>query len=283
MKKEIIPIFKSLVQGQEEFVRHLFSIYASKIGFEIIQIQKRFPDCIAIDKRNGRNEIVYVELEDDSMNFIYHGHNTQVQSVSHKCICVCWNNSNSIAVRNCVPGRQIEVVSLQELPNITFELIEPPTSENKLLQEKKIIVMYYNTRLNSNIDISFYQNINLYTTNSLNNLKNNSIPKGSKIIFIENNEFIAELTVEKYVYIEERPNNEKERLLYELATYPNGELAEPNLENDWNKSHVIYSNFRVFNPKVFREFIPNLREKQLPKGGGFTYITEEQYNDIVRK
>lgn len=41
--------------------------------------------------------------------------------------------------------------------------------------------------------------------------------------------------------------------------------------------------FKVYSPEVFREFIPSLKDKPLPIVGGFTYITEEQYNDVIKK
>jgi hypothetical protein len=48
--------------GKEEFVRHLFSMYAEELGFEIVNIQKAFPDCVAIDCRHSPRRFTEPEL-----------------------------------------------------------------------------------------------------------------------------------------------------------------------------------------------------------------------------
>ncbi|MFP4306288.1 MAG: hypothetical protein ACLFRG_14885 [Desulfococcaceae bacterium] len=70
MSKKRITYAKPEI-GKEEFVRHLFSMYSGELGFEIVNIQKAFPDCVAIDCRhNGRKKVNW-ESHGGSLNLSF--------------------------------------------------------------------------------------------------------------------------------------------------------------------------------------------------------------------
>jgi hypothetical protein len=82
-----------------------FGMYAHRMGFRVLSIQKGFPDCEAMrEVRPGKWQRVRIEFEYESRNFRKHRH-------SHKgCdVIVCWRHN----WKECPPG--LEVIELCRL------------------------------------------------------------------------------------------------------------------------------------------------------------------------
>ncbi len=53
----------------------LFGSLAAELGYFILHIQNGFPDCIALRRVHGGGcQLVKIELEYESRNFLKHGH-----------------------------------------------------------------------------------------------------------------------------------------------------------------------------------------------------------------
>jgi hypothetical protein len=100
------PLFKSgMLCGpeNENGVLFLFGMLAWRLGFAIKKVQQAFPDIIALRKIDERTwQEVRVELEEESRNFLYHGH-----SVSGADLIVCW--------RHNWPECPLEVIELSQV------------------------------------------------------------------------------------------------------------------------------------------------------------------------
>jgi hypothetical protein len=218
MKKHVV--YARPEEGLEEFTRHLFSMYSMEIGFEIIKIQKRFPDCTAIDTRKG-NKLVHIELEYEAGNFLYHGHDKQLCELPQgvDCIVVCWTDKGSSPIRKM----GIEVISLKDVLNI---VIAPIGLENIPPPEKPLYrIIGYNPKFASGKYFSDFENVKIFRTRI--KFKNNHLPKGSIIILYEKGKLIGEFTIIKYIWIERPPKSGYEKELYRLLTYPVSMSADP--------------------------------------------------------
>lgn len=73
----------------EQGVLFLFGAMARKLGFAVIRVQTGFPDCEAYrEVEPGRWQRVWIELEEESRNFLKHGHDPA------KChLIVCWRHN----------------------------------------------------------------------------------------------------------------------------------------------------------------------------------------------
>jgi hypothetical protein len=73
----------------EQGVLFLFGAVARKLGFAVIRVQTGFPDCEAYrEVEPGRWQRVWIELEEESRNFLRHGHDPA------KChLIVCWRHN----------------------------------------------------------------------------------------------------------------------------------------------------------------------------------------------
>jgi hypothetical protein len=73
----------------EQGVIFLFGAFARKLGFAVIQIRTAYPDCEAYrEVEPGRWQRVWLEFEEESRNFLKHGHDPT------KCrLIVCWSHN----------------------------------------------------------------------------------------------------------------------------------------------------------------------------------------------
>ncbi|MGF9891574.1 hypothetical protein ABEX78_23225 [Priestia megaterium] len=232
--------------GQEEFVRHLFSIYAKDLHFEIVNIQKAYPDVTAIDLREDRNKIVHIELEYKAGNFIKHGHEQQmIPGVD--VIVVCWDSQGIETI-----PENVEVIVLSE-PEFNFSY-EDPTLLHSIENNQRVDPIYkvipYVSSKAFGKPFDNFVNAKIFRTNI--RFKNNFLPKSSVIILSEKGKFIGEFTVLKYVYIDRKPESEYEKQLYSLINFPitEDENIINNLDFGWNRGHIIYTNFKKYDPPV---------------------------------
>jgi hypothetical protein len=233
--------FKSIIiPDSEESVRHLFSLHAKDLGFEILNIQKTFPDCTAIDLREEPAKEVDIEIEFDSSNFISHGHKEQMlQNREYKI--VCWTSRN----RNGIPPN-VEIIELEDKFKIVSK-VEKDIASN--IEEPIYRIISYNHEKNGQ-PIEIWEEIKIFRTNT--KFKDNMLPKGSVIVLHSKGKLVGEFTVAKYHYIENPPSNRKEKKFYELSAFPIGFSHQPsNRKNcDWLRGHIVYYNFRKYDPPV---------------------------------
>ncbi len=73
----------------EDGVNFLFGWMAQKLGFLVLRMQSPFPDCIAMRRVDDETwQLVVIELEYESRNFIAHGHDP-----SKVDLIVCWKHN----------------------------------------------------------------------------------------------------------------------------------------------------------------------------------------------
>jgi hypothetical protein len=74
---------------EEQGVIYLFGTMAERLGYVVLHIQKRFPDCEALRQvEEGMWQRVIIEFEYESRNFLKHMHEVD------KCdIIVCWKHN----------------------------------------------------------------------------------------------------------------------------------------------------------------------------------------------
>lgn len=228
--------------GQEEFVRHIFSKNAKELGFEIIKIQKAFPDCTALDIRNGRNKVVHIELEYRAGNFIRHGHDQQMKP-GEEYLVVCWQPEG----RNLIPAH-IECIVLQDTM-YNFEIRDPeldyPFSVEE--HEKPIYCVLPFVTSVAGRPFEQFENVTMFRNNH--RFEGKRLPKSSVIVLKENNMLIGEFTVLAYHYIEKPPETEYEKQLYALINYP-VTIVDDVLAEDWIRGHIVYTDFKVYRPSV---------------------------------
>ena len=265
-KKKIVYVKPEI--GQEEFARHIFSLYSKELGYEIINIQKKFPDCTAIDIK--RNKIIQIELEYEAGNFISHDHDKQMKP-DEEYLVVCWSDKGSEQVRK----KGIRVISLKNLLDIEFA--EVPDTIEQQIEKPLYRIIGYNSTFALGKDFSDFESVKIFRTNI--KFKENYLPKGSVIILYEKEKLIGEFTVMKYLYIEKAPESEYEKNLYQLLTYPVSINDDPtsNLEQ-WTKGHIIYTNFRVYDPPVPFAIL----QRNMSRGGSVN-VTFEEYRKIRGK
>jgi len=180
---------ESIIQPtSEESVRHLFSLHARELGFEILNIQKAFPDCIAVDLRKKQTREVDIEFEFDALNFVQHGHIDQMLP-NREYIIVCW----SFKSRKGIP-QKIEIIALEDI----VDIVSPIEREIQAAVEKPIykIISYNPTKHKQSIEI--WEEIKIFRTNA--KFKDNKIPKGSVIVLHSKGKLVGEFTVAKYHY-----------------------------------------------------------------------------------
>ena len=244
MKKKIVYAKPEI--GQEEFTRHVFSLYAKELGFEIINIQKKFPDCTAIDVRNGKCKLVKIELEYHAGNFISHGHLNQLTE-GESCIVVCWTSQGIKSIPS-----HIEVIVLSD-KKYNFEIRDPfldLTIDNDDEVEPLYRVINYVPSAARGKSFEEFERISMFRANV--KFKDNVLPKGSVIVLKEGRKFIGEFTVVSYHWFERPPQSDYEKKLYNLTTYP-VTINDEYTENDflhWTKGHMIYTDFKIYNPAV---------------------------------
>ena len=227
--------------GKEEFVRHIFSTFAQDLGFEIINIQKSFPDCTAIDRRNGEQIKTFIEFEYEAKNFVMHGHAEQMDE-GEKYIVVCWAGQGI----DQLPAN-VEVIVLSD-PIYKIDIREHPFENINPLRKPLYRIIGYNSNFANGLPFSYFENTCCFRTNI--KFKENYLPKGSIIILYEKGWLIGEFTVIKYFYIEREPKTRYEKNLYSLVHYPVTIDGSPLDYEVWLKGHIHYSNFKVYDPPV---------------------------------
>jgi hypothetical protein len=102
----------------EQGVLFLFGVMAEKLGFAILKVRREYPDCEAFRVLQGdRVELVKIELEYESRNFLKHLHDAK------KCdLIVCWRHNwpecplPVIELRRlCQPMPQLPIAEKQNL------------------------------------------------------------------------------------------------------------------------------------------------------------------------
>ena len=248
--------------GKEEFVRHLFSKHAYDLGFEIINIQKAFPDCTAIDLRDNNNGKVYIEFEYEAQNFIRHGHEEQMQK-DYKYIVVCWSGKGI----DLIPST-IETIVLSD-KKYKIDIKDYPVQANNEYDTPQYRIIGYNTNMASGLSFSAFENTKIFRTNI--KFKEDRLPKGSVIVLYEQGWLIGEFTVEKYVYIENPPKTKREKHFYKLVGYPITIDDNPLDFYNWLKGHIIYTGFKVYDPPV--NF--SLLDRNMSRGGSIILSFDE--------
>ena len=67
----------------------LFGTVAKEMGFMVFRLQTEFPDCEAFwEVEPGRWQLVRIEFEYESRNFLIHGHRLEGCD-----LIVCWKNN----------------------------------------------------------------------------------------------------------------------------------------------------------------------------------------------
>lgn len=229
--------------GKEEFVRHLFSMYAGELGFEIVNIQKAFPDCVAIDCRHNGRKKVNIELEYEAGNFALHGHDKQMDP-DETYLVVCWSPRGI----DLIPAG-IEVIVLSEdrykieVADYPADVLDGDESDQPLYR-----VIGFKTAMADEKPFSFFENTRMFRTNI--KFKDNHLPKGSVIVLYEKGWLIGEFTVEKFIHLERGPETDYEKRLYELISFPVTIDETPLVYDKWVKGHFLYNHFKVYDPKV---------------------------------
>ncbi len=249
--------------GKEEFVRHLFSIYAKELGFEIVNIQKAFPDCTAIDLRNNKRKRVSIEFEYEAQNFILHGHDKQMKE-GEEYIVVCWLSKGI----DQIPSN-IEVIVLRD-KKYRIEIAEIIDVIEVDGEKPLYRIIPYNPRVAYGKEFASFEDAKIFRTNI--RIKENRLPKGSVIVLYEKGWLIGEFTVVSYIYIEKRPETEYEMKLYRLISYPVTIAEDPLSDDKWTKGHIIYTGFKIYDPPV--DF--TLLGKNIAPGGRLLDFAELQ-------
>lgn len=85
----MLPTELLLAPTNEQGVLFLFGAVARKLGFAVLQVQTAYPDCRALrEVEPGRWQMVNIEIEHESANFLTHGHDPA------KChLIVCWSHN----------------------------------------------------------------------------------------------------------------------------------------------------------------------------------------------
>ena len=233
--------YESIINpDSEESVRHIFSLHAKDLGFEILNIQKSFPDCTAVDLRAEPVKEVDIELEFDASNFVLHGHKEQLLP-NREYIIVCWTSRN----RKGIPP-DIEIIALEDI----FEIVSPTEKAIAATIEKPLYrIISYNPQKN-NQPIEIWEEIKIFRTNA--RFKGNLLPKGSVIVLHSKGKLVGEFTVAKYHYIENPPSTKREKEFYRLSAFPIGFSHDPLIvkNNDWLSGHIVYYNFKKYDPPV---------------------------------
>jgi hypothetical protein len=227
--------------GKEEFVRHLFSLYAGALGFEILNIQKVFPDCTAIDLRDNGKKRVYIEFEYEAQNFILHGHREQMAKGANY-IVVCWSPKGI----DLVP-KTVEVMVLSDKRH-GIEISEYPEEDLAEAEKPQYRIIGYKTEVAGGLPFAFFENVKMFRTNI--KFKGNYLPRGTVLVLYEKGWLIGEFTVESYIHIRRPPKTRSERRFYELVSYPVTIDSNPLEFDRWLKGHIIYSDFKVYDPPV---------------------------------
>ena len=262
MKSEYVYIRPEI--GKEESVRHLFSIFADKLGFIILNIQKSFPDCTAIDNRNDRNVQVNIEFEYEAQNFIIHGHDKQMID-SEEYIIVCWDSKGIARIPS-----NIEVIVLSEKKFIKFKEYENFFKPDYEKPQYRIIG--YSTEMANGLTFAEFENTKIFRTNI--KFKDDILPRGSVIILYQKGWLIGEFTVASYIYLPNPPETEYEKNIYQLMSFP--VTIDPNpLETmkyyDWLKGHIIYTNFKLYDPPVNFSIL----KRNMSRGGSILLSFDE--------
>ncbi len=232
---------ESIIQPvSEESVRHLFSLHSKELGFEILNIQKAFPDCTVIDLRKSPAKEVDVEFEFDALNFVLHGHKDQLLP-NREYIIVCW----TLRSRKGIPP-EIEIIALEDM----FEIVSPIEREIVTVIEEPVYrIISYNPQKHRR-SIEIWEEIKIFRTNA--KFKGNKLPKGSVIVLHSKGKLVGEFTVAKYHYIEKPPSTKREKEFYRLTAFPVGFSHDPLIKksDDWLKGHIVYYNFKKYDPPV---------------------------------
>jgi hypothetical protein len=248
--------------GKEEFVRHIFSLYAQDLGFEILNIQKAFPDCTAIDRRDNGKRKVYIEFEYEAQNFILHGHNGKLDARA-SYIVVCWSSKGI----DLVPT-SVEVIVLSE-KRYGIEISEYPEENLEEAEKPLFRIIGYNTEFAAGLPFTYFENVKMFRTNI--KFKDNCLPRGSVIVLYEKGWLIGEFTVESYFHINKPPKTRSEQRFYELVSFPVTIDNNPLEFDRWLKGHIIYSDFKVYDPPVNFDIL----KRNMSHGGSVNLTFDE--------
>ncbi len=246
MKKK--TIYCRPEEGKEEFVRHLFSRHAEEWGFEILNIQKKFPDCTAIDKRKTEERIVNIEFEYSAKNYDVHGHDSRM--LKNPTIIVCWNKNatNIKGVKEIISLKEKQYgIDIKKYP----KEISTDDSENN---QPKYYVLNYNPKYAGEREIEEWVNVNCFRVNPGEGTSNKfagNLPAGSKILLHQAGKIVAGFTVVRYVIIEPPSRTqEKEffKLYAQLMNYPTTLYTsnEKEHKNEYWSGHIFYTDFFIF-------------------------------------
>lgn len=249
-------------RGKEEFVRHIFSMFANDLGFEITNIQKSFPDCTAIDCRHEGKEQIFVEFEYEAHNFVKHGHDDQMLE-NERYIVVCWSGKGI----DLLPPT-VEVIVLSD-PKYNIEIQEYPYNHSIKSEKPLYRIIGYNTNMAGGLSFPHFENTRIFRTNI--RFKNKYLPKGSVIVLYEKGWLIGEITVEEYIHIDREPKSKYEKELYSLVRYPVTIDEAPLEYDDWLKGHILYTNFKIYDPPV--NF--NILARNMSRGGSLNLSFNE--------
>ncbi|MEG0309196.1 MAG: hypothetical protein RR636_14735 [Clostridium sp.] len=248
--------------SKEEFVRDAFSEKSLYFGFRKLHIQKKFPDCTAIDLRNGRNKEVFIEFEYLAGNFIHHNHLEKVDP-HHDYIVICWLPTG----KEKIPSN-IEVIVLSEYPNV---IVHSPDDILKNISPPNVLfkAMGFNPSFVEGKSIDIFSRVSCFVTN--NTFKNDYLPEDSIVVLYNKKFFIGEFRVLNYIRLPRKPQSDYEKILYNLLSYPITFIKNIT-EKDYYKSFIAFDNFRKY-PLQVPCSILNIN---LSNGGA----TNLSYNDI---
>lgn len=250
-------------KSKEEFVRDAFSQHSIKLGFKKLHIQKKFPDCHAIDLRNNRNREVYIEFEYEAGNFIKHGHPKKMKK--NECyIIMCWLPTG----KEKIP-KNVEIITLSEDPRI--KVLSPDDIIKTIIVPDVLYrAIGFDPSFVDGKSVDIFSKISCFVTNNI--FKDNFLPTGSIITLFHKNYFIGEFTVQKYIKLDRPPNNDYEFNLYRILSYPITYVKD--LKKDtFFKSFITFTDFKKYIPQV-----PcNILNKNFSHG-----VTNLTYEDIQK-
>lgn len=248
--------------SKEEFVRDSFSENFLNLGFKKLHIQKKFPDCYAIDLRNDRNIEVYIEFEYEAGNFIKHHHINQMEK-DKRYIVMCWLPTG----KEKIPS-DIEVIILSEYPRI--EVLSPDEVKNNIIIPNVLYkAIGFDPSFVEGKSVDIFNKVSCFITDNV--FKGDFLPKGSIITLFHKNYFIGEFTVQKYTKLDRPPNTDYEINLYNILSFPITYVKDLKDEMKYFTSFITFTKFQKYMPQVPCAIL----NKNLSHG-----VTNLEYKDI---
>jgi len=281
MAKKLFKM-KGLVSNENAMIM-AFSKIHDKIGFPEICTPSTtgFDIEDIIYEKNGKKQVVTIEFESVSKNFINHNHHL-VMEKNKKYVLVCWDDNCNIQ-NKLKKEHHKKLYDVIDLKNF----VEEDKSQRELItdtsDEPKHLLLSYNKAMAS-YSFSAWKQVNCFRVRTTENHKKfakDFLPRGSKILFAQDGYLVGGFTVARYEVID-CPKTKNEKALYKkLMDYPNS-LFEHDIEFDFNpedflRGHIFYEGFFELNVKLdWKKYLKNKNMRY----DGVAHITPEEYRSF---